>query len=507
MIDFMDMLLVNGKTASYFFILLLLVRPLTDKYFSQSWHYITYRVNLLLFFLPIQWLSESVVAVLVKVFPKTKEITDSIAKQYMVTPIWDFLLMEDMVGEIRQNTVMNSLKWDEIIFTVWFVMGICLLLWQWYCRVRLHNEVKEYFTVHCPIILNLFQKCKDLIGVTCSVPILGSNTIYSPVLLGVFSPKIVLPLERVKEEHLEYIFNHELTHYKRKDLWWKLLLTLLNILFWWNPLIYLFSYQFETVLEYSCDEEVVRLRNREERKCYGQAILESIDEQQTTLVLGVSFSSPEQKLERRLMKMLKFNEMKNSTKLFSGALMIAILLGTVTPSVVSAMKSEEGIQNSEIISTNVETQTVVEEEGVNKLNTLMAELEGFGIMYHELTALLNNDESVEVGSSITWDTATGMLNVNSEKDSVLHMIASQYEDRVGVVTSDLLAGGSISYIIGIASDGTKFLYTNDEFLAYISGMPKSDNPDDIVKEYEVPQWLEDAYYTSEIQLDERDNIN
>ncbi len=348
MLELFNALLENCKVASCLFLFLLLCRPITEKFFSQSWHYLALRVNLLLFFLPIGWFFEKIAPFLVKKFPiKTiEEVTEQVIHQVEFVP---YLATYTEKQATEQFT--TTINWSEILVSTCFVVGLCIFVWQLYCIIRLHREVKGLSTVKCPMIQKLFKKCKENMGE--NITLLESETIYSPVLLGLCHPKILLPVKKMQEQHLEYIFAHELTHLRRNDLWWKALLTPLTILYWWNPLIYIFNAQFETVLEYSCDEEVVKFRSREERKCYGKAILESIDERQTNPVLGVSFRTPEQLLETRLKKMLKFNEMKTKTKVLSGILMSAMLLGAVAPSMITeATGAKELLKAEQTISEN-----------------------------------------------------------------------------------------------------------------------------------------------------------
>lgn len=507
--ELFNVLLENCKVASYFFLFLLLVRPLTEKFFSQSWHYLAFRVNLLLFFLPIRWLSEGIAPFLVKLFPNAT--MGKVTHQTELAPNFTITWGEQIVGESQQFTEVNSIDWTGFLISTWVLVAIGLFLWKTYCFIRFHSEVKGLSAIQCPVIQKFFKKCKELMGFTGAIPLLGSENIYSPVLLGLYHPKILLPVKKIQEKHLEYIFTHELTHLRRKDLWWKALLTPLTILYWWNPLIYLFSWQFKNVLEYSCDEEVVKLRSHEERKCYGKAILESIDEEQTNPVLGVSFRTPEQLLEMRLIKMLKFNEMKASTKVLSGVLMSAMLLGAAIPNFAEAMSTSEENSNpseksTQFVSSVVDSDMVVsdsssvsqeEVDGNGEFNALMFDLVNFGAMVQELTELLPSEEPLLMNDSITWQTETGLLTVSSEKSVVLRTIANKYAEQIGVATSYLLEEQSISLVVGQTKDGHKFLYTDNEFIAYISGLPNSNQPDDFVKEYDVPFWLEEQYNVTE----------
>ena len=46
---------------------------------------------------------------------------------------------------------------------------------------------------------------------------------------------------------------HEYLHWTRKDLWKKLFLNVINIIFWWNPLAYLLCSDLSQIIELNCD--------------------------------------------------------------------------------------------------------------------------------------------------------------------------------------------------------------------------------------------------------------
>ena len=63
-----------------------------------------------------------------------------------------------------------------------------------------------------------------------------SDSARTPMMLGVFRPKIVLPLREYNEELLLNILRHELTHYRRFDTLYKWVASLILALHWFNPL-------------------------------------------------------------------------------------------------------------------------------------------------------------------------------------------------------------------------------------------------------------------------------
>ncbi|MFI3255084.1 MAG: M56 family metallopeptidase [Eubacteriales bacterium] len=404
MTDIFQFFLSNSVVASGFFLLLLLTKPLTEKYFSQSWHYLALRVNALLFFIPITPICEKIAPFLVGILPtrtKTEVMIPQTESATWFIPVEDFTAMGEIGGTVGADLAMtaegNPLNWTEIFLLLWVIGSTISLIWHCYCRIRLQKELKPLIPLENPEIHAKLEQCKVEKKINARIKLFSSHKLYSPLLVGLFQGKILFPNKKMEEKHLEYIFSHELTHFKRGDLWWKALLTPISVIFWWNPLIYYFMAQFELRLEYSCDEKVVGKSSIKERKSYGLAILESIDEkkQEKIKLFGVSLRTPEQKLETRLIKMLKFSEMKTRTKVLSGVLMSAMLLGAAAPSMANVlsepkiiyddpwdMPAKTGSPINTLVSVNSEDEKNFTEE---EWAEIMQRVEAGTIEYVEIT--------------------------------------------------------------------------------------------------------------------------
>jgi hypothetical protein len=93
------------------------------------------------------------------------------------------------------------------------------------------------------------------------------------MLAGLFKTFLILPEVELSERELKVILKHELTHFKRRDLWVKSLTLVANAIHWFNPAAYRLTKNIDTFCELSCDEQVVSDMNMEERQFYGETIL------------------------------------------------------------------------------------------------------------------------------------------------------------------------------------------------------------------------------------------
>lgn len=78
-----------------------------------------------------------------------------------------------------------------------------------------------------------------------------------PVLYGMRSPSILVPVGMdISEYDLHYLLSHEAAHYFHRDILVKACLSLMTIIFWWNPACYLLKEQLDAILEMRIDHAV-----------------------------------------------------------------------------------------------------------------------------------------------------------------------------------------------------------------------------------------------------------
>ena len=101
-----------------------------------------------------------------------------------------------------------------------------------------------------------------------------SSMAASPMVYGLFSPKIVLPAQQYSETQYEYILLHEWMHIRRKDLWKKALMLAAAALHWYNPACWLMLALFNRDIELACDADVLQAMGKTEHAGYAHVLLD-----------------------------------------------------------------------------------------------------------------------------------------------------------------------------------------------------------------------------------------
>jgi beta-lactamase regulating signal transducer with metallopeptidase domain/Tol biopolymer transport system component len=159
---------------------------------------------------------------------------------------------------------------------VWFAGALVAGLYLFMSNFFLWRIVKRERPLLDQKTLELFEECKEKIGVQTIVGLIPSAQIKSPALFGFIRPRLLLPKEMLEEASLEeqrYIFLHELAHLKRRDIYLGWLTSFLQILHWFNPLIWFAFYRMRADRELSCDALVLSRTGKDKSQEYGKAIV------------------------------------------------------------------------------------------------------------------------------------------------------------------------------------------------------------------------------------------
>lgn len=108
---------------------------------------------------------------------------------------------------------------------------------------------------------------------SCRFRIKESVTLNSPFVTGFIHPVIVVPTLALSEQEWYYVLSHETVHYLHGDTLYKLLIEFLSIVFWWNPLFYLFRKKIGIYIEESADLLATELLDDMEKMEYLECLV------------------------------------------------------------------------------------------------------------------------------------------------------------------------------------------------------------------------------------------
>lgn len=363
MLVFYYNIVLMSIVATLLYLFLKLLSKGTQKYFAATWHYFSYALLYTLFFVPyfklfnlLNWkISIPVLNTSERHYPITP-IKDEIPGSSISVSLKDKSRF-DATGTIYHETGQDIL--DQLGYIAPFALVIGTLVFLSVILIRNIKVYRRIFSV-CELtddlnILNALSYSKEKLGITKDISIHVSPYAISPFLYGMFKPRIILPATmNFNAEEYRHIFLHELTHYKRWDVWVKFLFLCVNALHWFNPFVYMARRDIDRFCELSCDEQIVKHMNTAERGRYCQLILNVlwhvVDQKGK---FHTAFGDKRKYLERRIKMILKKDSAKRikSIRLFSiVTTLILVVVGATAVyagSINNEVKSEWEVVNKE----------------------------------------------------------------------------------------------------------------------------------------------------------------
>ena len=262
-----------------------------------------------------------------------------------------------------------------------------------------------------------------------------SDAVSSPMMIGLFTPTILLPIRHYEYDELRLIIKHELTHYLHRDLWFKLILILCRAVHWFNPFMVLFARSIEQECEYYCDMSVMENEPEKMRKVYCNSIVNTLADQvrrngrEMRPVLATSFYSPKSGLKHRFSMVLR-----GKTRKVIGVLILAGMLTVVSGFVLGEKSGKEASG----VSSNIHQVDVIESSEEYETNTEWSEQEVEETTYYEeYTTWVEDEDQVvssayaeasdyepSVSESVMW---TGEMETSDETQVAETFISEQYE--------------------------------------------------------------------------------
>lgn len=354
----MQLLIKNSILMSFVILLFLLLRKLFFKRYSATWRYYTWLpviLGLLIPFRPAFDLFPASIKPPVQLMipapppaAKAQPEPESIHKN-TEEPLPN--LPAEPEPAITGKVVFH---WTTLVNTVWAAGFLLFLL---YCLIKHRKFIKAVrrwsYDENGAAISGLLNEARLEAGIHKNVEVKICKIVSTPMLTGFRKPVILLPSCHFEPDELELILRHELTHYRRKDLWYKALLLLANAMHWFNPFVFFMVRAATADCEISCDEAVLKDKDRKQRMLYGETILRLMEQHSDVSTLfSTSFKGGIKVMEKRM------DSIMDSTKKKAGIFMLCVVMACT---VLTGMASPEAAQNqlkSPAVNADTDMETV-----------------------------------------------------------------------------------------------------------------------------------------------------
>lgn len=219
---------------------------------------------------------------------------------------------ESPIVRVDQQTaaVAPDLSMAAKAVLVW-LLGAAGLAGTVACNVQRYRRMKAQASDVDARTDDLFQGCRRLLRLRQRVGLLESSRIPSPAVVGYWRPTLLLPRAlsaQISGEQLRLVLLHELAHVRRHDILVNWVVTLVQIVHWFNPLAWYALRVMRDDMEHACDASVLRHLSVNERGEYGDTLirLSDLTPRRTLLVQNAGMVESPSRLKSRISMIAQF---------------------------------------------------------------------------------------------------------------------------------------------------------------------------------------------------------
>ncbi len=353
----------------------------------------------------------------------------------------------------------KSVSLMKVAAILWLSGMLLLATYTAYINIIFALKVKRnYKPCHDPRINDILEECQRIMGIRRSIALYTTRRPRIPSLYSSFRTKILISeayLSHLSDQEIKYVFLHELSHYKRKDIIVNWVLTLLQIIYFFNPLIWYAFSKIHEDCEISCDAEALSYLREEEYQEYGSTVIRLIKllSESNFIPATAGLWKHKANYKRRIIMIAKYKKGKWPNTLLTIVLILTLAFigltgcnkvnqetaGDQVEDISDAGKDKDS--NTETSVTAAPTQTATDspaKEETTEWNTLISLTELIGISQEELTEKLGKpDAGVDEGGVEyanlgirTWFDENGLTNQVYTANSAIDFNGAKVGDNI-----------------------------------------------------------------------------
>ena len=337
-------ILITTLAGSAMTAVICILHPVTKRIFGCTWHYYIWLCVLFTMLVPVKFNIKSEITV-----PRVKDVqqiqswqkisadqpvmTDAAVKSDKA--IYHFA---ESAGNVWNGIINNSVG---SLAYLWLGGTVLLILINTVGYIRLCAKLhKNAKSISCPKLRECTAK-----GINVKV---WKNTA-SPFTIGIFKPTLVLPDKELSDEQLDNILRHELIHFKRHDILYKLFAEAVKCVHWFNPIAWYVSNQIAAECEISCDTLATKNMSGDEKISYINTILSLLPTGKSKQIpLTTEMASGKKTLKRRFLMIKNKKTTSRLVSVISVAAAFFILSGAVLASGLLSGCTSRNDENNKI---------------------------------------------------------------------------------------------------------------------------------------------------------------
>jgi len=318
MTQFLQYFFTTSLFISVAILVVMALRALLAQKFTARLRYVTWLIVLLGLVIPLRPLVGGLITIDVPV-PITLEQAQQLDNAGLITS-------DAEPAQEIQSSARSTASVFQTVAIVWLSVALAVFAYHMWKYIRFRKLIKRWSTdvtdESILVILRAMQTEKELANKKIGLKRCGF--ISTSMIVGFVRPVVLLPEKDFDADELELIFRHELIHYKRGDLFVKLLSVIAMSLHWFNPVIYWMNAAMQADCEASCDAAVLTDVGNESNQFYAELIMDMIGSTRSKTALSTCFYGTKRGIQTRMSAIM--NGTSKVGKISFSIIMILVIL-------------------------------------------------------------------------------------------------------------------------------------------------------------------------------------
>lgn len=224
-----------------------------------------------------------------------------------------------------------------ILCGIWLVGILAMTLLVIKSVSRLNAIKKSALPLQNKDVRILYHNCLKEMKIKRNIPVYSTAFLKSPVIVGLFNPRIYLPIHLIsdfKAADIRYMLLHELQHYRHKDALASYLMNFFGILYWCNPCVWYALKEMRNEREVACDTSVLKLLDESDYEDYGNTLINFAEKVSLTpFPFAAGISGSMKQMQQRIANISSYKKPSVFRKIkgFTAFITIGVILFGLAP--------------------------------------------------------------------------------------------------------------------------------------------------------------------------------
>jgi beta-lactamase regulating signal transducer with metallopeptidase domain len=364
--DLFRQVIVLSIMGSIFAIAILLIKAIFRKNLSGKVHYYIWFLLVLKLIIPLNFQSQ--LSPLNFINDKSQKYNISSVVNQNISSITNLNTNNKIQKSVVQKdiykqpmTVKSTLKFNlKTAAIIWIIGDLSILAYIIFTNIMLWININRRPNCKRQDVDDILQESKLKLRINSKISVIYDKDIKSPFAYGIIRPKILISehiVDKLTSQELKFVFLHELTHIKRKDLIVNVIIILLQVIYWFNPIIVYSLYQFKQDCELACDSAILAVLNSNEIRDYGETIINMIKILSNPNLFVGTLGFSNKNIKRRIIMISSFNKKSITGTVIALCLVFMVGCSSASKNLSSSLNNITANQNTTSSNTSTNNAT------------------------------------------------------------------------------------------------------------------------------------------------------